>query len=222
MISVFDQEDLARAKKLAVSCDPIPYRMTVEISRNGIDCSGFMSLLANSLRGLTNPWVRLFSTGTIANKVSANQLPFIYVGLGDSNDFNMGVIYPWESSSGIGHMAGTLAGFNVEARGGYGVVLGSAARGATNPLFRHHFHMKIASPVYPTWPGRYLKKGMSGDDVRTYQVQMNKRGWPITPTGGFGDYTDQMTRSFQREKGLTVDGVVGPATWKCAFTCPVT
>lgn len=222
MVYVYNSDDLARAKALAVSCDPIPYRMTVEISRQGIDCSGFMSLLANSLRGLNNPWVRLFATGTIAYRVSSGQLPFLYTGKGDSDDFNLGVIYPWESSSGIGHMAGTLAGFNVEARGGYGVVLGSSARGAGNPLFRHHYHMKIAGTSWPAWPGRYLKRGMSGDDVRTYQAQMNRRGWPIAPTGGFGAGTDAMTRTFQKEKGLVVDGVVGPATWKCAFTCPVT
>jgi hypothetical protein len=93
--------------------------------------------------GKSDVWVRLFSTGTIADLVSRGSLPMLRPGLGDAGDFNIGVIYPNESSSGIGHMAGTLGGLNVESRGGYGVLLGAAARGATNPLFRHHFHVKI-------------------------------------------------------------------------------
>lgn len=144
-VNVAMPSDLQRAKDLAISCDPIPYKMTVEISRQGIDCSGFMSLLCNSLRGLADPWVRLFATGNIAGLVANGTLPFLHAGMGDSGDFNIGVMYPNESSSGIGHMAGTLAGFNVESRGGVGVVLGADARGADNALFNHHFHMKIDS-----------------------------------------------------------------------------
>lgn len=222
MVDVYDESDLARAKKLAISCDPIPYRMSWEISRSGIDCSGIMSLLTNSLRGLANPWVRLFATGTIDRKVRDGSLPFINLGMGDSDDFNMGVIFPWETSSGIGHMAGTLSGFNVEARGGYGVLLGSKARSATNPLFRHHYHMKIRRASFPPWPGRYLKLGMTGTDVKAWQAQLHKRGWTISVDGTFGKQTDSVTRAFQKEKRLVVDGVVGPVTWKTGFTAPIT
>jgi len=45
---------------------------------------------------------------------------------------------------GSGHIAGTLGGVNYERRGGRGCVKGSAARGATNPLFRHHFHLVLS------------------------------------------------------------------------------
>lgn len=144
-VNVFMPSDLERAQALARSCDPIPYRMTVEISRDGIDCSGMMSLMCNSLLNKDNVWVRLFATGTIRDLVDAGRLPFLHPGLGDDGDFNIGVIYPWEMSSGIGHTAGTLGGLNVESRGGDGVVIGSAARGATHSLFRHHYHMKIDS-----------------------------------------------------------------------------
>ena len=57
--------------------------------------------------------------------------------------FQIGVSLPSELSSGIGHMAGTLGGVNYESRGGRGCLKGSAARGASNPLFRHHFHLLL-------------------------------------------------------------------------------
>jgi hypothetical protein len=57
--------------------------------------------------------------------------------------FQIGVVYPHEMQSGIGHIACTLGGINYESRGSKGIVKGSAARGASNPLFRHHFHMVL-------------------------------------------------------------------------------
>lgn len=48
-----------------------------------------------------------------------------------------------ELGSRYGHIACTLDGVNYECRGGRGCLKGSAARGATNPLFRHHFHRRL-------------------------------------------------------------------------------
>lgn len=56
----------------------------------------------------------------------------------------VGISYPHEMRSGIGHVACTLGGVNYESRGGKGCLKGSAARGATNPLFRHHFHLPLS------------------------------------------------------------------------------
>jgi hypothetical protein len=229
-VNVFDGVDLKRAQAFVRSCDPIPYRMVYEVSRSGIDCSGMMSVTLRSLLDQDNVWVRLFGTGTIAALVEQDRLPFIHKGVGDASDFNIGVMFPWESTSGIGHTAGTLPGIGgVESRGGQGVLLGAAARRHDNPLFGHHYHMKgdaptatSPAPTYPAWPGRVLKRGMGGADVLTYQKQMRHRGWNLSPTGGFGPMTDKVTRLFQKEKGLTVDGEVGPATWKAAFTARIT
>jgi hypothetical protein len=55
-----------------------------------------------------------------------------------------GLIFPNESRSGIGHVACTLGGVNYESRGSRGCLKGSAARGATHPLFRHHHHRTLS------------------------------------------------------------------------------
>jgi len=52
----------------------------------------------------------------------------------------VGISFPNEMRSGIGHVACTLGGVNYESRGRRGCLKGSAARAATNPLFRHQFH----------------------------------------------------------------------------------
>lgn len=56
----------------------------------------------------------------------------------------IGISFPHEMSSGIGHVACTLAGVNYESRGGNGIVRGSAARGATHGLFRYRFHIRLS------------------------------------------------------------------------------
>jgi hypothetical protein len=130
----------AEAQDFARSCDPIPYRMSVEISRDGIDCSGFMSAILNHLQD-RSIWVRRFSTGTIRD---VHDTIGFKAGKGDpARDFEIGVMYPWESSSGIGHTAGTLAGLDVESRGGVGVLIGADARSSRNGLFGHHYHLPL-------------------------------------------------------------------------------
>jgi len=51
---------------------------------------------------------------------------------------------------------------------------------------------------------------------------MGKRGWTITADGFYGNQTSSVTRQFQQEKGLSVDGLIGPQTWAAAWTAPVT
>ncbi|KAB2384622.1 peptidoglycan-binding protein [Actinomadura montaniterrae] len=63
---------------------------------------------------------------------------------------------------------------------------------------------------------------MRGDDVRTWQARMKARGWSIAVDGAYGPASEEVCRAFQREKGLGVDGVVGPATWRAAWDAPVT
>jgi cell wall-associated NlpC family hydrolase len=74
------------------------------------------------------------------------------------------------------------------------------------------------------WPGRFLMQppAMSGSDVRAWQARMRARGWPIAVDGVYGPMSESVCRSFQAQKGLTADGVVGPETWHAAWVAPIT
>lgn len=59
-------------------------------------------------------------------------------------------------------------------------------------------------------------------DVRTWQQKMSSRGWTIGVDQIYGPQSEHVCRQFQAEKGLAVDGLVGPDTWAKTWTAPVT
>lgn len=76
------------------------------------------------------------------------------------------------------------------------------------------------SPNLGSYPGSPLRLGMANEDVRTIQLRLNRisTNYPaipkIYPVNGFFDQdTENAVRTFQQIFGLTVDGVVGQATW---------
>lgn len=91
------------------------------------------------------------------------------------------------------------------------------------------------APAFPLPAGSYFgprnptsnKRSVSGyfgrgGDLQRWQQQMRSRGWQIAADGRYGDQTRNVARAFQAEKGLLVDGLIGPATWSAAWTAPVT
>jgi peptidoglycan hydrolase-like protein with peptidoglycan-binding domain len=58
-------------------------------------------------------------------------------------------------------------------------------------------------------------------DVKVWQEQMAQRGWKISIDGIYGAGSEKVCRSFQSEKGLGVDGKVGPTTWAAAWSADV-
>jgi Putative peptidoglycan binding domain/Penicillin-insensitive murein endopeptidase len=62
------------------------------------------------------------------------------------------------------------------------------------------------------WP--MLARKDRGADVRALEYLLRSRGEKLAVDGVFEGETNQAVRRFQKRKGLAVDGVVGPKTWK--------
>lgn len=91
-------------------------------------------------------------------------------------------------------------------------------------------------PPFPLPRGHYFgpkdgpKESVSGffshrEDLRRWQNKMIGRRWSFAPFGAdgrYGDTTARVARSFQSEKGLKVDGLIGKKTWEAAWTEDVT
>ena len=71
---------------------------------------------------------------------------------------------------------------------------------------------KTGNP-YPV-PTKNVKRGMKGDCVRWVQYELNRNGYQIVVDGIFGSKTDACVLDFQLQRGLQVDGIVGPITRK--------
>lgn len=72
----------------------------------------------------------------------------------------------------------------------------------------------------PSYPGRALRLGDSGNDVQQIQIRLNRisTNYPGIPkinpaNGNFGVDTEEAVKAFQRIFRLTQDGIVGNATW---------
>lgn len=66
-------------------------------------------------------------------------------------------------------------------------------------------------------PNRVLRLAqplMQGDDVRRVQKALVEAGFMLQVDGFFGEDTDKAVRQFQKQKGLTADGIVGQETSK--------
>lgn len=74
---------------------------------------------------------------------------------------------------------------------------------------------ETAKPEEVTVTVPVLKQGMKVPAVKPLQILLNGRGYDCGAVdGSFGPATLSAVRLFQKNKGLTIDGSVGPATWK--------
>jgi hypothetical protein len=141
------------------------------VGPTGYDCSGFMSALTNVILG-QSPYSR---RGATAN------FPWAGFASGDGM-FTIGSTP--NSGDGIGHMAGTLLGVNVESRGGQGVVVGSSARGAHDGLFGTRAHLATYDQGGVLPPGLTLAYNGTGKDE-----YVSKGMGPVTVIAQFGTQT---------------------------------
>jgi lipoprotein-anchoring transpeptidase ErfK/SrfK len=61
-------------------------------------------------------------------------------------------------------------------------------------------------------PKTSFKLGDTGDKVKEIQQRLNKYGYKLAVDGDFGRMTHSAVINFQKRLGLSVDGIVGPAT----------
>lgn len=72
------------------------------------------------------------------------------------------------------------------------------------------------SPTLPT-----LRRGSSGEYVTLLQTKLIQLGYDLSPYGAdgkFGAKTETAVKAFQKDHGLTADGICGPKTWEALET----
>ncbi|MFY0513524.1 hypothetical protein ACOMD4_24515 [Streptomyces anulatus] len=118
---------VGKALMWARSKDGLPYQWG-GAGDPSFDCSGFISSIQKVILGQI-PKGRLWSTFSF----QGDNAPAGWV-RNLRSPFQIGI-----TNAGVGHTAGTLAGVNVESRGGDGVVVGKGARGWNDSLFTDHY-----------------------------------------------------------------------------------
>ncbi|MFB2938805.1 peptidoglycan-binding protein [Aerosakkonemataceae cyanobacterium BLCC-F154] len=63
-----------------------------------------------------------------------------------------------------------------------------------------------------------IRLGSKGSDVKYLQQLLNKKGYSLKVDGDFGPRTEAAVKQFQKSRRLTVDGIVGPATWNALLS----
>lgn len=69
-----------------------------------------------------------------------------------------------------------------------------------------------------------LRKGDAGPYVTLAQTELIQRGYDLGSWGAdgkFGNATEKAVKQFQKDWGLTADGVIGPKTWAMLDSTPV-
>lgn len=64
---------------------------------------------------------------------------------------------------------------------------------------------------------RMLSYGSSGEDVKELQKALNNVGFSLDVDGKFGAKTQSAVKSYQKNRGLSVDGIVGNNTWTSLY-----
>ena len=118
---------------------------------------------------------------------------------------------------------GTIAQFRQMAGAGNAPPLPKPPAPGTAPRFPYGAGHYLGQPSSSPYCHSGYYGGTDNANVHTWQSRMYTRGWRnISMDGQFGPQSEDTCRKFQAEKGLEVDGQVGPATWAAAWTVPVT
>ncbi len=76
-----------------------------------------------------------------------------------------------------------------------------------------------STPTTPAWPGpQYFSVGDHSTTIKQFQDQMHARGFFPVGTGDFGPNTLDMVKRLQGQNGLPETGLLGPVTWRLAWS----
>lgn len=89
--------------------------------------------------------------------------------------------------------------------GGTGMAQASTVASATSAT------AAVSTATSLQWP--LLRRGSTGEPVRSLQYLLRAHGSGISVDGDFGPATEGAVRAFQSRAGLVVDGLVGSQTW---------
>jgi murein L,D-transpeptidase YcbB/YkuD len=106
----------------------------------------------------------------------------------------------------------------------------SILKGASVAAYLASIGVKTTTPAaskVPAYPGHQLrrndKQAKPDPNVKLFQARMIARGWTsLKPADGFfGAGTERVVKAWQKQIGLSADGVIGPATWPTPWTRPL-
>lgn len=75
--------------------------------------------------------------------------------------------------------------------------------------------MQMGDDMLTHWSS--IQRGSNGSRVRVWQGLLKGHSYDVAIDGDFGPDTDAKTRRFQTDKGITVDGIVGPQSLSMAI-----
>lgn len=102
---------------------------------------------------------------------------------------------------------------------GGGMMIHCSGTVKKEPLSKKVTHWAIPKGLngnVPTTDKPTLRRGSSGEYVTLLQTKLIQRGYDLTPYGADGKYgakTETAVKAFQKDAGLSADGICGRNTW---------
>lgn len=85
--------------------------------------------------------------------------------------------------------------------------------------WRNTKYPNLRPDTAPIWPGTYIcgSNNMSAPDREVWAAEAQRKGYAVTSDGACSSSNQGYIRRLQADRGIQVDGVVGPQTWAATF-----
>lgn len=223
-------EYVGRSNKAWTSCNANPVAVQAEL------CTPSGGYQWTTAQWNTHSQMLANTAAWLAEESAANGIPLVKLSPSQAQGGSAGVCQHADLGSwGCGHVD-CGAGFPIDQVISMATGKPGPAPGPTPPTPTPTPPPSGAAPPFPYPSNHYLGQpssdpcchsgyygGVDNTNVATWQRQMAARGWSIGGIDGcYGPTCTNVCRQFQQEKGLSVDGLVGPQTWSTSWTAPVT